>query len=351
MVEDQIHTARILMVDDEESNLELLRRILEPAGFKDLEDTADPFQVLPLCRQSQPDLVLLDIMMPGKDGFEVLAEIRELVGEEEYLPVLVLTSDHSQETKRQSLSAGAQDFLTKPLSPAEVRLRVRNLLETRFLHLALRDHNRHLEERVRERTAELERAHAEILARLARAAEYRDDETGEHTRRVGRLAGAIAQELGLDPESVSLIQRVAPLHDVGKIGIPDHILLYPGRLAPEHMKVMRSHTEIGGNLMGGSGIPLLDLAEEIARTHHERWDGSGYPAGLSGEEIPIAGRIVAVADSFDALSHSRPYESAWAPEEAWWEIARKAGADFDPGVVDAFTKVLRSTGLNLKGPS
>ena len=178
MVEDHILTARILMVDDEESNLELLRRILEPVGFTDLEDTADPFQVLSLCRQSPPDLVLLDIAMPGKNGFEVLAEIREHMGEEEYLPVLVLTSDHSPETKRKSLSAGAQDFLTKPLSPAEVRLRVRNLLETRFLHLALRDHNRHLEERVRERTAELEEAHAEILARLARAAEYRDDETG-----------------------------------------------------------------------------------------------------------------------------------------------------------------------------
>jgi putative two-component system response regulator len=161
------------------------------------------------------------------------------------------------------------------------------------------------------------------------------------------LAGAIAQELGLDPEEVSLIQQVAPLHDVGKIGIPDGILLFPGPLTPENMRVMRSHTEIGGDLMGGSGIPLLDLAEEIARTHHERWDGSGYPAGLSGEEIPLAGRIVAVADSYDALSHSRPYEPAWAAEDAWWEIARKGGADFDPRVVDAFTRVLRSTGLSL----
>ena len=350
MVEKQILAARILMVDDEQSNLELLRRILEPAGFGDLKETADPFRVLPLVKETQPDLVLLDIAMPGKNGFDVLAEIRAHTGEDEYLPVLVLTSDHSPETKRKSLSAGAQDFLTKPLSPAEVRLRVRNLLETRFLHLALRDHNRHLEDRVRERTAELEEAHAEILARLARASEFRDDETGEHTRRVGRLSAAIAQELGLDPEEVSLIQRVAPLHDVGKIGIPDELLFFPGRLSPEHMEVMRSHTEIGGDLMGGSGIPLLDVAEQIARTHHERWDGSGYPAGLSGKEIPIAGRIVAVADSFDALSHRRPYEPAWAPEDAWWEIARKAGTDFDPEVVDAFTKVLRATGLTLKGP-
>jgi len=351
MVEDHILTARILMVDDEESNLELLRRILESAGFEDLQETTDPFEVLPFCRQSQPDIVLLDIAMPGKNGFEVLAEIRGNMGEEEYLPVLVLTSDHSPDTKRRSLSAGAQDFLTKPLSPTEVRLRVRNLLETRFLHLALRDHNRDLEERVRERTADLEEAHAQILARLARAAEYRDDETGEHTRRVGRLSGAIGQELGLDPEAVSLILRVAPLHDVGKIGISDDILLFPGRLTPEQVQVMRSHTDIGADLMGGSGIPLLDLAEEIARTHHERWNGSGYPAGLSGEDIPIAGRIVAVADSFDAVTHRRPYKAAWAVEDGWWEIARKAGTDFDPGVVDAFTKVLRSTGLKLGVPS
>ena len=351
MVEDRILAARILMVDDEEANLELLRRILEPVGFNDLKETTDPFQVLRLCQESSPDIVLLDIAMPGKGGFEVLEEIRRQMGEEEYLPVLVLTSDHSPETKRKSLSAGAQDFLTKPLSPAEVRLRVRNLLVTRFLHLALRDHNRNLEERVRERTAELEEAHEQILARLARAAEYRDDETGEHTRRVGRLSGAIAQELGLDTEEVSLIQRVAPLHDVGKIGISDEILLCPGPLTPDQVRVMRSHTEIGGDLMGGSENPLLKLAEQIARTHHERWDGSGYPTGLSGEEIPIAGRIVAVADSYDAVTHRRPYKAAWTAEDAWWEIARKAGADFDPEVIDAFTRALRATGLNLRGPA
>jgi putative two-component system response regulator len=351
MVDDHVLAARILMVDDEESNLELLRRILEPVGFTDLTDTTDPFRVLPFCLERQPDLVLLDIAMPGKDGFEVLAEIRAVWGEEEYLPVLVLTSDHSPDTKRRALSAGAQDFLNKPLSPAEVRLRVRNLLVTRFLHLALVDHNRRLEEKVRERTAELLEAHEQVLARLARAAEYRDDETGEHTRRVGRLSSAIAGELGMNPDEVSLLERVAPLHDLGKIGIPDEILLHPGPLTLEQTMVMRSHTEIGGDLMGGSGIPLLDMAEEIARTHHERWDGTGYPLGLSGENIPISGRIVAVADSFDAVTHRRPYKPAWNPEDGWWEIARKAGADFDPGVIDAFTKVLRATGLNLKGPS
>lgn len=348
MIAERIQAARILMVDDEEANLQLLRRILEPAGFHNLRTTTHPEEVLPLCLEERPDLVLLDIVMPAQGGFEILSALREQLGEEEYLPVLILTSDHSAEAKRRGLSAGAQDFLTKPLSPAEVRLRVRNLLETRFLHLALQEHNRDLEDRVRRRTAELEEAHRQILARLAQAAEFRDDETGEHTRRVGRMARAIAEELGLDAEQVELIQRVAPLHDVGKIGIPDDILLFPGQLSPEKLEIMRSHTEIGGDLMAGSDIPLLDIAEQIARTHHEWWDGNGYPRGLSGEEIPIAGRIVAVADTFDALSHRRPYKPAWSLGDAWAEIERKAGSHFDPAVVRAFRAVLDTTGMTME---
>jgi putative two-component system response regulator len=351
MIADRIPTARILMVDDEEANLELLRRILEPDGFENLRSTTQPEEVLPLSLEFCPDLVLLDIVMPGKDGFEVLSALREHRGEEEYLPVLILTSDHSAEAKRRGLSAGAQDFLTKPLSPSEVRLRVRNLLETRFLHLALQEHNRDLEARVRIRTAELEEAHSQILARLARAAEYRDDETGEHTRRVGRMAGAIAQELGMDTDTVEIIHRVAPLHDVGKIGIPDDILLHPGQLTPEQLETMRSHTKIGGDLMAGSDIPILKIAEEIARTHHEWWDGSGYPLGVVGEEIPMVGRIVAVADTFDALSHRRPYKPAWSLREAWEEIERGAGTHFDPAIVGAFKTVLLSSGMAIEAQS
>ncbi|MGW8265071.1 MAG: HD domain-containing phosphohydrolase [Longimicrobiales bacterium] len=347
MIRDRASKARILMVDDEEANLVLLKRILEPAGYVNLKSTTKPEEVLQLCVEYRPDLLLLDILMPGKDGFEVLAEVRELVGEEGYLPVLILTSDQSPVAKRRGLSAGAQDFLTKPLSPAEVRLRVRNLLQTRFLHLELQEHNRDLEARVRRRTAELEEARSQILARLARAAEYRDDETGEHTRRVGQLSGAIARELGLDGKDVEMIQRVAPLHDVGKIGIPDEILLHPGPLSPEQLEIMKTHTTIGGDLLAGSGIPLLQTAEEIARTHHECWDGRGYPLGLAGEEIPLSGRIVAAADTFDALSHRRPYKPAWSVTEAWNEILDNSGTRFDSSVVDAFEAVLRGTGLPL----
>ncbi len=333
----KLKDARILMVDDEPANLDLLERILTPMGFGRLHRTLDPREAPTLCQDLEPDLLILDLMMPGMDGVELVQVIREQGGDDDYLPVLILTSDHSQDSRRRGLSAGAQDYLTKPLSPAEVRLRVRNLLETRFLHLALRDQNRNLEARVRARTADLERARLEILDRLARAAEYRDDKTGAHTRRVGESAGAAARALGLDEECVERIRRAAPLHDVGKIGIPDSILLSPSRLAPHEFEIMKTHTTIGGDLLAGSDSALLQTAEAIARTHHERWDGGGYPVGLAGDDIPLEGRIVAVVDTFDALTHSRPYKRAWSVEEALAEIRAHGGTHYDPDVVDAFT--------------
>lgn len=347
MIAERLPGARILLVDDEESNLQLLRRILEPAGFTSLRATTDPVEALELCTDWDPDLVLLDIMMPRLDGFQLLEALKERVPETVYLPVLVLTSDHTQDAKRRALSGGARDFLTKPLSPAEVRLRVRNLLETRFLHLELQEHNQLLEVRVKERTLQLERARFEILTRLARAAEYRDDDTGEHTRRVGETSAAIARAMHLDPEEVELIRRTAPLHDVGKIAIPDSILLSPGVLTPTEREVMQTHTTVGGDLLGGSGFDLLESAAEIARTHHERWDGSGYPGGLGGEEISVSGRVVAVADTFDALTNRRPYKEAWAVEEAWAEIEAHSGTWFDPAVVKAFEEVLSKLGVRI----
>lgn len=347
MIADRLPRARILMVDDEEPNLELLERILEPAGYTNLRYTTDPKVALELCHEWDPDIVLLDLLMPHIDGFAILKALHERDAiDGSYLPVLVMTSDHTQEAKRKALSTGARDFLTKPLSPVEVRLRVRNLLETRFLHLELQERNRHLEDRVVERTAELERARFEILTRLAIAAEYRDDDTGEHTKRVGETSASIARAYGLDNKEVELIRRIAPLHDVGKIAIPDSILLHPGPLDDEQKKVMRSHTRIGGDILGGSGFELLDRAAEIAMTHHERWDGNGYPHGLAGLDIPLSGRIVELADTFDALTHHRPYKRAWSIGEAWAEIERDSGRHFDPEVVSAFGRVLSDAGAS-----
>ncbi len=342
MLEEKLAGARLLLVDDEEADIQLLRRMLEVGGYSEIRSTNDPAEVGDLLDEFDPDLVLLDLLMPGIDGYEVLEIIRARTPDQAYRPVLVLTADHSQDAKRRALSGGAKDFLTKPLSPWEVRLRARNLLEARFLHQELQEQNERLEERVEARTAELEEARLQMLMRLARAAEYRDDATGEHTRRVGSTSSQIARELGLDATSVETLRLAAPLHDVGKIGIPDSILLCPERLTPDQFEVMKTHCVIGADLLAGHDMPLLELAAEIALSHHERWDGFGYPRALSGEDIPLSGRIVAVADAWDALTSSRPYKRAWTERAALTELEVNAGLQFDPSVVAAFQNTRRA---------
>ncbi|HSM37487.1 MAG TPA: HD domain-containing phosphohydrolase [Longimicrobiales bacterium] len=337
----EIESARILIVDDEPANVRLIERILRGDGFHHLVSTTDPTEVLTLFAREKPDLILLDLWMPEKDGFQVLEDLVPWIPQDSYLPILVLTGDTSSDVKARALQGGARDFLTKPFSPGEVLLRIRNLLETRMLHLRLEVHNHLLEEMVRERTRDLQQARFEILERLARAAEYRDDQTGEHTRRVGEMAGHLAARIGAPAEHVELIRRAAPLHDVGKIGIPDGVLLKPGRLSSKELDLMRQHCLIGANLLSGSGVPLLDVAATIALTHHERWDGTGYPEGLEGESIPLAGRVVAVVDVYDALVHERPYKAAFTQEEAMAELEQGRGTHFDPQVVEAFLAMLR----------
>jgi putative two-component system response regulator len=348
---------RILVVDDEQINIQVLERILDP-GYVQITSTTDPRRAVGLFREIQPDLVLLDLRMPHLDGLELLELLSREIPTAEYLPILVLTSDSSGETKRRALSGGAKDFLTKPLSPFEVRLRVQNLLETRFLHLQLQEQNRSLEERVIDRTRallqrseELEEARIEILERLARAAEFRDDDTGQHTQRVGQLAAQLAAVLALPTDLIELIRRAAPLHDLGKIGVPDTVLLKRGRLDAAEYDVMKRHTVIGGAILSGSSVPLLAMGREIAVSHHERWDGTGYPFGEAGAAIPVSGRIVAVADVFDALTHGRPYKSAWSVDEATAEISRERGRQFDPDVVDAFLEIGREGALSVPVPA
>jgi len=328
--------ARILVVDDEPANVELVRAILTPAGYRDIRGTTDAFEALGMCLVEPPDLLILDLRMPGMSGSELLERLREELADFCLRPSLVLTSERSREAKRRALGTGARDFLTKPVSPTEVRLRVANLLEMRFLHLALQQKNDLLQATVRARTAELEEARLEILERLALAAEWRDDDTGEHIRRVGRLAADLARMLGLGSDEAALIGRAAPLHDVGKIGIHDSILLKPGPLDAREFEVMRAHTTIGGEILSGSRFPSLRAAEEIARHHHENWDGSGYPVGLAGETIPLRARIVAIADMFDSLTHERVYKAAWTSEAALAEIRRAAGSKLDPRLTELF---------------
>lgn len=337
MDEQAIRQARILIVDDQEANIMLLDQLLAVSSFVNVATTTDSSKAVALCAELRPDLVLLDLQMPHPDGFEVLSQLAPWLEGSTRLPVLVLTADATPETKRRALSAGATDFLSKPFDTTEVVLRIRNLLLTRLLQLELRDQNKLLEQRVRERTLDLEEARIEILERLAFAAEYRDDATGQHAQRIGWLAALAARQLGLPDETIALIRRAAPLHDVGKLGLSDAVLLKQGRLSPEEMEAMKLHTGIGAEILGRSRSPLLRLSEEIARTHHERWDGSGYPDGLKGEEIPIAGRIVAVADTFDALTQRRA--DPVLPEQALAEIRRLSGRHFDPRVAEAFVSL------------
>ncbi|MGH7476140.1 MAG: HD domain-containing phosphohydrolase [Longimicrobiales bacterium] len=330
--------ARILIVDDEGANVLLLQRILQRAGYANLKTTTDPRHVLPIFGEFRPDIVLLDLHMPHLDGYAVMEQIRARVEEAEFLPILVLTADVTAAAKQRALSTGAKDFLTKPLDATEVLLRIRNLLETRSIHQQLQNQNVALEDKVRERTVALEEAQYEILSRLARAAEYRDDDTGEHAHRVGNLAAWLAQNLGIPDDQVELVRRAAPLHDVGKIGIPDRILLKPGKLDTQEFDLMKTHTTIGAGILAGSRSKLLQLAEEIALYHHEKWDGSGY-AGLSGANIPVPSRLVAVADVFDALTHPRPYRGAWPIEKAVAFIETNAARHFDADVVRVFLEL------------
>jgi cyclic di-GMP phosphodiesterase len=336
--DEDLVDARILMVDDERANILLLERILERAGYRNIKSTTDPEAVLGLVAEFRPDLLLLDLKMPRLDGFEILELLGNGASSDPDLPVLVLTADATRETRRRALAAGARDFLTKPLDVDEVLLRIANMLDIRSLTLELRAKNATLEDRVRERTRELEESHIETFERLALAAEYRDDDTGQHTRRVGRMAALLGQELGLAPDVVPMLERAAGLHDVGKIGVPDAILLAPRKLTVEEFEVVKTHTVIGAKILSGSPSPLMMMAEEIAWSHHERWNGRGY-AGAIADEIPLMGRITTVADVFDALTHERPYKEAWPLERAIGEIAEQRGEQFDPRVVDAFVAI------------
>lgn len=341
MVDVRLAALKILIVDDQPSNVLLLEGILQEEDYMAYRSITDSREALPVFLEYRPDLVLLDLQMPYLDGFEVMKQLRGYVMPEDFLPVLVLTANITPEAKRRALAEGATDFLTKPFDATEVLLRIRNLLQTRELHHQLQNQNQVLEEKVRQRTLKWEETQIEILERLALAAEYRDDDTGEHTKRVGQISAQIAQVIGLPEAEVDLIRQAAPLHDVGKIAIPDSILLKPGKLTPEEFEHMKTHTTSGAKILSGGRFPLLQMAEEIALTHHERWDGTGYMLRLQGEAIPMAGRIVAVADVFDALTHERPYKKAWSQAEAIAEIQSQSGRQFEPRLVEAFLAVIR----------
>ena len=345
-VPEELREGVILLVDDEPDTLRVMDALLRTAGFHRLVATHEATEVIGLVEQVEPDLIVLDLLLPGPSGLEILASLTGRQKPGDYLPILAITADPDPEIRRTALASGAKDFLTKPFEATEVVLRIRNLLQTRVLHRKLQQHNEILESHVRARTTELAEAQVEILRRLAVAAEYRDDVTGRHAERVGMISAQIGRELGLNALQVDLVRWAAPLHDVGKIAIPDAILRKPGPLTEDEFGIMRGHTEIGARILSGSPYPLLRVAREIALTHHERWDGEGYGEGLEGAGIPLAGRIVAVADVFDSLTHMRPYKGPLEFPQAVEVIVTNAGSQFDPDVVDAFTRVYRGGALD-----
>src|SRR5918996_447891 len=346
--------ARVLVVDDSPHNVLLICMILERAGFRDVLSTTDPREALSIIAREELDLILLDLHMPHLSGLDVMERMRQIVPPDVFLPVLMITADITKEVKENALTRGAKDFLIKPFDQTEVVLRVRNLLETRQLHVQLQKHNEILEQAVADRTealwraitrleraqTDLESSQEETINRLSMAAEYRDEATGAHIQRVSRYCGLLARKIGARDEEAEVVRLAAQMHDIGKIAIPDRILLKPAALELEERALMESHAEIGYRLLRDSDSEMLRLAASIAHTHHERLDGSGYPKGLEGDAIALEGRIAAITDVFDALTTDRVYRRAWPLERAVEEMNASRGTHFDPDLLDAFVDAI-----------
>lgn len=352
----ELSEANILIVDDQPANNRLMRMILERAGFKNITTTFDSRESVRLYLEGEFDLVLLDYNMPNMNGIEVMEAIKSAKGEIHYLPVLMITAVTDREVRHAALNAGALDFLNKPLDHMEVIPRVCNLLTVHLLKKGFEDQVRvrtqqlqEANEKLEQANTKLQRAKMEVIHRLGLAAEFRDNETGNHVLRMSRYAGLLCRVLGGSAKmcncagetlSCECVESAAAMHDVGKIGIPDAILLKPGRLTEEEFEQIRKHPGIGAEILGGVQEEPLITARTIALTHHERWDGQGYPQGLKGNDIPLVGRICAVVDVFDALVSTRPYKKSWTVEDAVALLIKDKGSHFDPQVVDAFVSHL-----------
>ncbi|WP_210416976.1 HD domain-containing phosphohydrolase [Brenneria corticis] len=339
MMIDSNDDARILIVDDEAANLKVLEKLLASEGYYRLVSVQDPRLVVRAYLEARPDLILLDINMPHLDGYAIMKQLKSL-NDPLLPPIMVLTAEQGREQLLKALGGGARDYVSKPFDRTELLMRVRNLLDAHLAHRLMYEQKDVLEKMVRLRTRELLDTRLQVVRRLARASEYRDSETGQHILRMSHTSALLARRMGWSESDVELILHASPMHDVGKIGIPDAILLKPSKLDAAEWEIMRQHTVIGAEILAGDDSRLMVMSREIALTHHEKWNGGGYPRGLSGENIPQSGRIVAVADVFDALISERPYKRAWTREEAVAHIRSESGSHFDPEVVDAFLDIL-----------
>lgn len=325
----------IAIIEDTPVNLLVMQSLVKRLGAHDCQIFSDAELGLAWCQDNAPDLIIVDYMMPCLDGLEFIRRCRSTPALQER-PILMVTAAAERSVRYAALEAGASDFLTKPIDIHEFTPRVRNMLQLRAAMAATTHRADELAVAVRQATEEIQMRERETIMRLARAAEFRDPETGSHILRMAHYSAIIAQHLGLPDETVDLLLSAAPMHDVGKLGTPDHILLKPGRLTPDEMEIMRQHASIGYEILRNSCSPMLQMAAEIALSHHEKYDGTGYPQGKIGEDIPLTGRIVAVADVFDALTSARPYKEAWDLERAREHLLAGRGTHFDPVCVDMF---------------
>jgi len=326
---------KICIVEDEPISLAVLAGITSAIVGVTVQAFSDPICAMDCCRRLTFDLLIVDHQMPGITGIDVILGLRAMP-DYRHVPIIMITADNDRAVKLAAIRAGATEFLAKPTDPEEMRLRVGNLLDLRRAQRALADRAYHLAHEVEAATRSITEREEELIWRLARAIEYRDGQTGEHVTRVARVSRYIAQALNQPAEFCHNLFLSAPLHDTGKLAVPDAILNKPGRLLPEEMDIMRRHAVIGAEILSDGTSDLVTMAQEIALGHHERWDGTGYPQGIARDAIPLSARIVAVADVIDALCSERPYKQAWPPEAARAEIERLAGSHFDPSCVAAF---------------
>ncbi|NRB39418.1 MAG: response regulator [Pseudomonadales bacterium] len=335
----RVKDCSILIVDDQEENTQLLETILENAGYRHTLAINNPLWVDEMIQAQHFNLILLDIVMPQMDGFEVMKSLRKMK-DYKHVPILVLTAENNKETCRKALSMGATDFVTKPFDAIEVLHRIHNMLNTEVLHMVIKADNQLLEKRVQERTQKIHDTQLQITHFLGKAVEFRDNETGLHVIRMSKISRVLALAAGLGEQQADLILHASPMHDIGKIGIPDAILLKPGKFNADEWKIMQRHAEIGGQILATSDIDVIKLGCSIAWTHHEKWDGSGYPHSLKGEAIPIEGRISAIADVYDALTSARPYKEPWPIAKAVEYINEQSGKHFEPKLVQFFNENL-----------